>query len=283
MNRWNSLFSPQRSRPAILAVLNASPESFYAGSVETGAGEIARRVRRMEADGADAIDIGARSSAPYKETAITLEEEVRRMAHAVRAARAATTLPISADTPRAEVARAALDEGADAVNDITALEGDPAMGRLIAERRCGGLLMVNDSPTLDEQGQPPHRVVARLFEAAARRALDAGIPRDAISLDPGVGFFRQRSLPWHQWDLDVIAHIGEYAALGYPVVLGASRKSFLGPLLGRTDAADRLAGSLALAAWAAMRNTAMLRVHDVAETRDVLEVLSLLSSKQSGQ
>jgi len=262
----------------IMAAINASPESFYAGSVAASDDAIAKAVSRAEADGAELIDIGAMSTAPYKDAHVETEVEAERMARAVAAARRATKLPISADTQRAIVARAALDAGADIVNDVSALSADPGMATLIATRGAGAILMVCDSPSVVEEAQGPAEVVARLMREALARAIAAGIPPGRIMLDPGIGFFRQRSIPWHAWDMAVLGGI-DTMKIGAPLLVGASRKSFLGEVLGRARADDRLAGSLGVAAWCVARGVEWLRVHDVAETRDVIRIIQELSPK----
>ncbi len=275
--RWKNLFVDRPTRPLVLGVVNVSPESFYGGSVAGDSEAVAARVRQLESEGADAIDIGARSTAPYKETAISIETEVTRMAGAIRAARAVTQLPISADTPNAIVAEAALEEGADAINDVSGLLADPEMARVIAAAECGAILMVreNESKFIDDES--PAEAVARLLAEAMARAQAAGIALDQIALDPGIGFFRERNVVWHSWDLAVLRSCRALRhQFGRPIVIGASRKSFLGALLGEASPDNRLAGSLAVAAWCAVEGVEMLRVHDVRETRDALRVIEAL-------
>lgn len=278
--RWKNLFKDAPARPLVLGVVNVSPESFYGGSVAGDSDAVAARVRQLEAEGADAIDIGARSTAPYKETAISIETEVTRMAAAIRAARAVTQLPISADTPNAAVAEAALEEGADAINDVSGLLADPEMGRVIAAAECGAILMVRENESTFVDGEDPTDAVTRLLAGALSRAEAAGIERRQIALDPGIGFFRERHVVWHSWDLAVLRSCRSLRhEFGLPLVIGASRKSFLGALLGETSPDDRLAGSLAVASWCAIEGVEMLRVHDVRETRDVLRVIEALEER----
>ncbi len=263
----------------IMAAVNVSPESFFSGSVSTGARAIADQVRRAEAEGALLIDIGAKSTAPYKETQIAEDEEVARMSAAIRAARAATSLPISADTQSAAVARAALDEGADIINDVSALLHDPAMATVCAA--AGGvILMANGEYVEDWSGaeDDPATFVGGLLAAAISRALEAGISRDRIMVDIGLGFFRKAPMDWAEWDLALLRGLAQAGWLDAPVLVGASRKSFLGKLLGDRPPEDRLAGSLAVAAWAARHKVDWLRIHDVAETADVIKVIQLLEN-----
>lgn len=265
-----------------MATINASPESFHAGSVAATAEDVAAAVRRAEAAGAALIDIGAMSTAPYKDAYIPESAEIARMSMAVAAARAATGLPISADTQRAAVAEAALSAGANMVNDVSALADDPAMGEVIARHGAGVVLMARENEGLDEAGESPGAVVVRLLREGLDRARAAGIANERIILDPGIGFFRRRSIPWHEWDLELLRDLPHFRALGYPLLVGASRKSFIGRVLGHEDPARRLYGSLAVAAWAHAQEVEWIRVHDVAETRDVLAMLDLVARPPSG-
>lgn len=265
----------------IAAAINVSPESFYAGSVAADSESLATAVRAAESEGALLIDVGAMSTAPYRDAHVSEDEEVRRMGLAVAAARSVRTCQevlISADTQRAKVAEAALNAGAAIINDVSAL-ADPAMGDLIASRGAGLILMANDSPSLDEAGQTPITIVMNLLSEAIARALKAGVPRSLIMIDPGVGFFRHRSLPWHEWDMEVLRHLGRLKRYGLPIFLGVSRKSFIGHHLQRPAAGERLAGSLAIAVYAANAGVEWLRVHDVRETADVLRMTALLHAK----
>jgi dihydropteroate synthase len=260
----------------IAIAINVSPESFHKDSVAVDPGRLVSAILEAEAKGARMIDIGAMSTAPYREAWVDPEEECRRMAWAVRAARATTRLPISVDTQRAIVAEAALAEGADIINDISALRADPAMGA-IAARAGGVILMVREEEDLDEGGRAPAQVVADLLSEALERAGTHEIPNEKVILDPGLGFFRKRSIPWHEWDLEILRHLPLFQALGCPLMIGASRKSFLGHLLDEPESSGRLAGSLAVASWCALQRVEWLRVHDVKETADVIRMMELVS------
>jgi dihydropteroate synthase len=281
----------------VVAAINASPESFFAPSVAQGRAAVCRAVELAVAAGADAIDLGAMSTAPYKETRISEQEECDRMGEAVAAARECCGLPISADTARAAVARVALAEGADAINDVTGLHGDPAMAEVVAASHAGLIVMANEcqlgmpaSPAkaskLATNGnrstpvQPtdrPIEVVRQCLERALAAAARAGIDPGRIVIDPGLGFFRNQSLPWNEWDLAVLGDVDKLTTLGRPLMVAASRKSFLGALLDRPDPRDRLAGSLAAAVWSASRGASLVRTHDVAETRDALKLWTALA------
>lgn len=281
MTRWEALINQPKASPLLMGVLNVSPESFHGASVAVSDNEIAARIRQLESEGADLIDIGAKSTAPYLRTSVPLEIEVERMRHAVRLVRSLTQLPISADTASSEVAEAALMAGADAVNDVTGLIGDPAMAPLLAEAQCGAIAMAWEMPGLDSAGRSVPETILSIFRKITDRAAHFGIPDSRLVLDPGVGFFRNREMPWWEWDIQVIRAIPWFQRrLRLPLLVGASRKSFLGHLLGRTDTQDRLAGSIATAIWLANQGVQILRVHDVGATRDALLVTRWMEDEQ---
>lgn len=257
---------------AIAGAINVSPESFYAGSVRTRADDLVRAAMAMVEAGAALIDVGARSTAPYGQGEVPEEEERARIARAVEPLARVLPVPLSVDTTRAAVARAALDAGATVVNDVSGLR-DPAMGPL-ARRAQGVILMA--SPPADGPAAPgttdPAGAVAALLAAALERARAAGIADDRIVLDPGLGFFRNEAVPWPEWDVRVLAGLAALRDLGRPLCVGVSRKSFLGALTGRRDPAQRLPGSLAATALAVAAGAALVRTHDVPETVDAVRV-----------
>jgi len=307
---------------AVVGALNISPESFHGGSVHRQTDELLRAAHAMVEAGAVIVDVGARSTAPYLPTEVTEVEERARLVPAVTALARVLPVPVSADTSRATVARAALDAGARIVNDVSGLR-DPEMGALVAERRAGLVLMAYPfdiggggtpppipprfglardaasgtrdaapgtrdaaSGTRDAGGDPgsrvrdearaPLRAVSALLDAALARARVAGIDEQSIVLDPGIGFFRDTGVPWHDWDVAVLTGLTALAALGRPLMIGVSRKSFLGAITGRAAAADRLAASLAATAIAVLYGAALVRTHDVAETVDAVRVAERL-------
>lgn len=252
----------------IAGVINVSPESFFAGSVRLEAEELAERARAMVAEGADFLDVGARSTAPYRDADVGEEEERRRMEWAVGVIARAVEVPISADTQRAAVAAAALAAGARLVNDTSGLAADPAMAGVAAMGE-GVILMANESGPSD---LPPIDLCRGLLGRCLERAARAGIAAERIVLDPGVGFFRQARLAWHEFDLALLHDLARLRDLGRPLLVGVSRKSFLGALTGRREAAERLPGSLAATAIAVYNGAGVIRTHDVAATRDAARV-----------
>jgi dihydropteroate synthase len=258
----------------VMGVLNVSPESFYTGSVRTDTNALVRAAMDMVEAGAALVDVGARSTAPYLDTAISLEEETDRLARAVTALADKLPVPVSADTPHAGPAAAALEAGARVINDVSGL-ADPALARLVAAHDAGLIAMA--SPRGDSRGRgsadadPPLRVRA-LLARALDCAANAGIRTEHVVLDPGIGFFRDGSVPADVWDIAVLAGLETLRDLGRPLAVGVSRKSFLGAVTGRAEPSARLSGSLAAAALAVAHGAALVRAHDVAETVDAVRV-----------
>lgn len=258
----------------VIGALNVSPESFYAGSVHVRTDDLVTAALRMVGAGAALIDVGARSTAPYGPTGLSEAEETERLARAVAALAARVPVPISADTCRAGPARAALEAGARVINDVGALR-DPALAALVAAHEAGLILMASPDPAAPPDGgrdaDPVARVRAVLEEALAR-ARAAGIAEERVVLDPGIGFFRNEAVPWDRWDVAVLRGLPDLGALGRPLCVGVSRKSFLGAITGRADPGDRLAASLAAAAVAVLGGAAAIRAHDVGPTLDAVRV-----------
>ncbi len=268
-----------------MGVLNVSPESFHAGSVRAAADELLSEALAMVEAGAVLIDVGARSTAPYLDTAITDEEERTRLARAIEVLAPKLPVPISADTSRPGPARAALEAGARIINDVSGLR-DPTLASLVAERGAGVILMASPEDaerslavaggTVGVEGtrssDQPVAVVSAVLEAALERARAAGIPDERVVLDPGIGFFRNAAMAWDEWDARVLAGLDALGKIGRPLCVGVSRKSFIGTIIGRPGAEKRLAGSLAATAVAVWNGAALIRTHDVAETLDAVRV-----------
>lgn len=261
--------------PKLLAVVNVTPDSFSDGGRFLAPDRAVEHALRLADEGADALDLGAESTRPgggvYGAGAsdVGTAEELDRLLPVLERLRPLTSLPISVDTRKAAVARAALAAGADLVNDVSAL-GDPEMAAVVGAARCPIVLMHSRGELSSMQATIAFRdVVAEVcaeLAALRDRALAAGIAAERILLDPGLGFGKSTTQ-----NLALLAATARITALGAPVVVGASRKSFVGALTG-APVGDRLAGSLAAAAWAAAGGASLLRVHDVAATRQFLAV-----------
>ena len=257
----------------LAGAINVSPESFYQGSVATGKDSLRAKAEQMAAEGADLLDIGAMSTAPYLKTEIMEAEEIQRLTWAIGIVRKAVAVPVSADTKRGRVALAALDAGADIVNDVSGLRHDPGMAEIIARRAQGVILMASET---DPNARDPIETVRGLLEESLRIVWKAGVPDHRVVLDPGIGFFRQTAIPWHAWDCEVLQRLAELQALGRPLLVGVSRKSFIGKILGQTDPRDRLAGSLAATAIAVVNGAHLIRTHDVGPTREAVRMAEAL-------
>lgn len=264
-------------RPRIVGILNVTPDSFSDGGRYPTVRDAADAAERMVRDGADVIDTGGESTRPGA-AGVAPEEQVRRVVPVIaEIRRRGIDAGITVDTTHAGVAAAALDAGADGVNDVSAGLGDPAMLALCAERRCGVVLMhrlaepAADSYS-DRYATPPRyrdvcAEVAGFLSERAGRAERAGVPRDAIVVDPGLGFGKSV-----EQNIALILGTGRIAALGYPVMSGVSRKSFAGRvMLGRDSTpAERLEPTLTLSAMHLAAGAMLFRVHDVAAHARVL-------------
>lgn len=251
-------------RTLVMGVLNVTPDSFSGDGLLVGVDWLDRVVetgRRMVADGADLLDVGGESTRPGSDP-VPVEEELRRVVPAVAALRDAVQVPISVDTTKAEVARAALAAGADLVNDVSALRFDPEMARVVAEAGCPVVLMHMKGTPKDMQRDPQYRdVVAEVRDFLAERirwAEARGIRRDQVIVDPGFGFGKR---PEH--NLALVRHLSALRDLGCPVLLGPSRKSTIGIVLGGLPPAERVEGTGAVVALAVAFGVDVVRVHDV--------------------
>jgi dihydropteroate synthase len=255
---------------AVMGALNVSPASFYAGSVVTKADDLLRAGLRMAREGASFLDVGAMSTAPYLSASISASEEAERLGWAVAILTSKLGVPVSADTSRAEPARAALEAGAAVINDVRGLTADPALASLIAGAGAGVILMASETGAVGTGS--PVETVLEVLKGSLRIAAQAGIPGDAVVVDPGIGFFRRRGIAWHEWDCEILAALGRLRDLGHTVCVGVSRKSFVGEIAGEPDPGRRLPGSLAAVAAAVLGGAHLVRAHDVAETVQAVRV-----------
>lgn len=258
--------------PIVMGVVNVTPDSFSDGGLYFDPRRAAERALAMFEEGAAIVDVGGESTRPssYGDAApVSADEEIRRVLPVIEAIRRETTRPISIDTRKEEVARAALAAGADLVNDVSALRHDARMAGTVAEAGAAILLMHmkgDDPRTMQADTSYGHPVadVAAELAAAASKALDAGVPSDRIAVDPGLGFGKSA-----EGNLALLRHAGALRSLGFPVAVGASRKGFVRHFSGVGDDAsprERLPGSLAAVAAARAQGASIVRVHDVHET-----------------
>lgn len=260
----------------VIGILNATPDSFWEGSRARNVEDGITRAIAMVDQGADCIDIGGESSRPGS-SYVSAEEELDRVIPLVEGIRRRCDAPISIDTRKARVMELAFEAGADILNDISALRDDSAMPELAARLGVPVILTHMRGVPLTMQDDPEYSDVVRevrdwLLERAAF-AVSAGITPDRIILDPGIGFGKR-----HEDNCDLIAGLAEIARGGYPVLMALSRKKSIGIMTGR-DADSRLAGTLAANQCAVMSGATFVRVHDVAETRDMLKVVREIRSR----
>ncbi len=257
------LFGP-RGGPTLLGVINATPDSLWSGSRHMDPADAARTARRMVQAGAGAIDVGAASSRPGA-APVPADVERERLLPVLAAVRAACDRPLSVDTASAAVARAALAEGADAVNDVTGFS-DPDMPAVIAAAGAAAILVASDR--LPAAAPDPVGAVAGQLAALAQRAVRAGVPRERLVCDPGFGFGKGP-----EQNLALVAGVTRLrSALGMPVCVGPSRKGTVSAVLGGRPVARRLWGTAALVALAAAYGADLLRVHDVERMADVARI-----------
>lgn len=255
-------------RPLIMGVVNVTPDSFYDGGCHASTADAIAHARRLADEGADFLDIGGESSRPGSE-AVSLDEELARVLPVLDGLRD-LELPISVDTTKAGVMRAAIAGGAAMINDITALGAPGALEAVAASEAAVCLMHMRGEPKT-MQAEPGYAdVVAEVRDFLAARiaaCVAAGIPDDRIVIDPGFGFGKTV-----EHNLTLLRELRAIAAIGAPVLAGWSRKSSLGRITGRAPE-ERLASSLAAALIAVQHGARIVRVHDVAATRDVLAVL----------
>jgi dihydropteroate synthase len=277
-------------RPRVLGILNLTPDSFSDGGLWTDPARAVEAGLRRLAEGADLLDLGAESTRPgggvYGEGAreVPAAEELARLLPVLEGLRARTGAPLSVDTRKGAVARRALAAGADLLNDVSA-GADPDLLAAAAEAGCPLVLMHSrgELPTMQRDVRFADLLgeVRAELARALERAVAAGVAESQVVLDPGIGFGKG----WEN-NLELIARLGELAALGRPLLLGASRKSFLARTaaergLPSPGPGERLGGSLAAAAWGARAGASLVRVHDVAETAQFFAVDEALASRSS--
>jgi len=260
-------------RTFVMAILNITPDSFSDGGQYLSVAEALERAETMIAEGADLIDIGGESTRPGS-VRVTSHDEIERIRPAVTAIRERFDIPISVDTSKAEVAEAALQAGAEIINDISGLRFDERIAEVVARNKAGLVLMHSRGEFESMHSQTPVENIMEDVAADFRRSIDAadkyGIAHEQIVLDVGIGFGKTLDQ-----NLELIAKIDKLAAEfpSYALLVGASRKSFIGKLLGDGGASERLSGSLAAAAVAAWNGARIVRVHDVKETVECLKIV----------
>ncbi len=257
----------------IMGILNVTPDSFSDGGQFDSEASACSQAEALLASGADILDIGGESTRPFAEP-VSAEEELLRVIPAIRAIRKVSSIPISIDTTKAEVARQALEAGADIINDISALRKDPEMLGLVQETSVPVIIMHMQGTPGDMQVKPEYQnVVAEIIDFFEERLAwleDQGIDPGRITLDPGIGFGKTLS-----HNLSILKHLAELKSLGRPLLLGHSRKRFIADITG-LDVAERDLPTAVVSALAAESGVDILRVHNVAATRQALQMAAAI-------
>jgi dihydropteroate synthase len=257
-------------RTLVMGVLNVTPDSFSDGGKYLDSEEAVARALEIERAGADILDIGGESTRPGSQGTLA-EEELRRIMPVLRKLRGHLKIPISVDTSKSEVAEAAADAGAEILNDVTALRVDPRLAEVARNRKMPLILMHMRGEPRTMQKKPFARDVVRDVAAGLRRAVAAarraGVPKSQIVVDPGIGFGKSA-----EQNYELLARLQELARLGFPLLVGTSRKGFIGKVLGGAPEGERLWGTAATVAASILGGAHLVRVHDVAEMVQVARV-----------
>ncbi|MDE1766285.1 MAG: dihydropteroate synthase [Thaumarchaeota archaeon] len=277
MNRLGTVPVGNTNPVRIMGIINSSPESFYKKSVHTEQREIARVAKQMEEDGADFIDVGGMSTAPYLKTLVPEKTEIERITKAVNAVQKVSCLPVSIDTCRAGVAKVAFGLGVDILNDVTGLKHDKDMTKVL-EEYCPSVIVCafSKESAYGNQVEQARKLLRRSISIAVK----SGIPKSRIAVDPAIGFFRKSAKgifftkinsDWLKRDLDMIQNL-KSIKLGQPLLISVSRKSFIGSLLNEKDPDKRIYGSLAAEIIAVLNGADIIRTHNVKATCDAIEI-----------
>lgn len=262
-------------RPLVFGILNATPDSFSDGGAFDDPERAVAHVRRMVDDGADGIDVGGESTRPQGAEPVSAERELARVLpilSAVRREHAGVILSI--DTTKSEVARAAIEVGADVINDVSGFRIDPRICEIAGRERAGVVLMHSRGGVAEmgtyrfaEYGDDVVADVIEELRVSADRAVSAGLAHESIVIDPGIGFAKRS-----EHSLRILADLQRFEALGFPIMVGVSRKRFVGELSGVRAASDRVAGTVGANVVALMHGARLFRVHDVRPNREALDV-----------
>jgi len=276
-----------RNPVRIMGILNTSPESFYKKSIKTTKQNISNTIRKMELDGADFIDVGGMSTAPYLSTLVSEKVEFNRISNAIKIIQNVSNLPISVDTCRASVAKSALDLGVDIINDISGLKYDHKMIDIISNYNPSLILCAFNSKRVSGNAIT---LTKNLLKKSVDILKKIGFPSNKIVLDPAIGFFRKSGngpfftkirSDWFARDLQIIQNLNSIKQQ-YPILISVSNKSFIGKLLRKENPSDRLFGSIAAEVISVLNGADVIRTHNVLETKDAIEVTSKLLKRNKG-
>ncbi|MGZ5600224.1 MAG: dihydropteroate synthase [Methylobacter sp.] len=267
--------------PLIMGILNVTPDSFSDGGKFSGLNSALQQAKLMLSEGADIIDIGGESTRPGSDP-VTADEQIRRVVPVIEAIRQNVSADrlISIDTTLSEVARAALDAGANIINDISGGRADPSILTLAAEAGVPIILMHSQGTPKTMQDNPHYENVVRevldTLNESINAALKAGVKKQAIAIDPGIGFGKRK-----QDNLDLLAHLDALTATGFPVLLGTSRKRFMGTICEVSEPSELVTATAVTTALGVMAGVRMFRVHDVKENRQAADVAWAIKQSRS--
>ena len=271
----------------IMGILNTSSESFYKKSIKTSKQSISNTIKEMELDGADFIDVGGMSTAPYLSTLISEKEEFSRISKAIKIIQNVSNLPISVDTCRADVANSALELGVDIINDISGLKYDSKMIKVISNYNPSLILCAFDTKLVTGDPVSSTKTLLRQSLAISKKV---NFPSNKIVLDPAIGFFRKSGegkfftkirSDWYKRDLKVLQNLKSIKEK-YPLLISVSNKSVIGKILQKENPSDRLFGSIAAEVVSVLNGADIIRTHNVSETKDAVLVASKLSKRNKG-
>ncbi len=282
VNKLGTIPVGDSSPVRFMGILNTSSESFYKKSISISKQRISDAVYRMEAEGADFIDVGGMSTAPYLATMISEKTEINRIIKAIKIIQQITNLPISVDTCRAGVAKEALELGVDIINDVTGLKYDPMMPKTI-EKYCPSLVLCAYSKKIMTGNQLLN--VKQLLNESLEIAKSVNIPKAKIVLDPAIGFFRKKGMgdfftkinsDWFKRDLLILKNLKSIKS-GRPILVSVSNKSFIGKILKKENPSDRLFGSLAAEVISVLNGANIIRTHNVGKSKEANAIAQELS------
>jgi len=265
----------------IMGILNTSPESFYKKSIHTMKNDIKNSIKQMENEGADFIDIGGMSTAPYLSTIVSEKTEAKRVIDAIKIIQNVSNLPISVDTCRANVAKIVLEQGVEIINDISGLKYDKKMKDVISEFRPSLILCAYDSKTVIGNDVAQTK---KLLADSLKIAKKSNVSSEKIVLDPAIGFFRKTGrgpfftkikTDWVKRDLSIIKNL-KLIKQKFPILVSVSNKSFVGEIISKNNPSDRLFGSIAAEAISVLNGADIIRTHNVNTTKDAITIASKL-------
>ncbi len=275
--------------PKIMGIINSSPESFYKKSISVDKKIISERAIQMEEEGADIIDIGGMSTAPYLDTLVSVDKEVERIQNAISAVKDVCSIPLSIDTARADVAKASIEMGVDLINDVTGLKYDDKMKTIIFSSGLPVIVGAYGNRSITYKSGDISETIDILQESILL-ASESGINEHKIIIDPLIGFFRAAGNSpfftkiahqnWYERDIGIITNLKNLSNLSKPICISVSRKSFIGHLFNLTES-ERLIPSIITQVICILNGADIIRTHDVKETRVALELLGRMSKRST--